>query len=66
MSPCQVPKVFDHELSSRMACLEDPPKSCFVQNTMFSEPKAFYKIMWDLSQSLAQGLECLSPVFQLD
>ena len=66
LSPCQVPKVLDHELGRVTACLGDPHNSCFLQNTMFSEPEAVYKITWDSSQSLAEGLEFLSPIFQLD
>lgn len=57
---------FDHEFSRIITCLGDSHKSCFLQNTMFSGPEAFYTIMWDSSPSLAEGLEFLSPVFQLD
>lgn len=66
ISSCQVANILDHQLGRVTACLGDPHKSCCLQNTMFSEPKAFYKITWDLSQILAERLEFLSPIFQLD
>lgn len=56
----------DRKFSRIITCLGDSHKSCFLQNTMFSGPEAFYTVMWDSSQSLAEGLEFLSPVFQLD
>lgn len=64
--PCQAANVLDHELGRVTACLRDPPGSCFLQNTVFSEAEALFKISWDSSRSLVPDLESLSPVSQSD
>lgn len=62
--------VLGRDLDRAATALGDPPSHALCRTQCFWSSQHFtqqlHEITWDSSRSLAEGLECLSPIFQLD